>query len=520
MQDMPSTAHVRQFLFDAFSDQDLTTLCFDYFRQVYDDLSQGMTKGQKIQCLIEYCERREEMPRLLAALQQARPKQFKELFPRVPHTQAEPTPLKPKRDPKQVFISYVRQDAEFADRLAADLQGNGWRVWIAPQSIQPGEKWAEAIDRGLQESGVFVVVLTPEAVKSPWVRNETYVAIEFETRQEMQFVPLGVKPCNVPPLWRAYQFISFSGGYDRGLKALLGELSQSSPPPPNPAPPPAPAPAAAVDVPPAKEIASPVRPVDARALDRRRQERLPQSDHQQAIADCTKAIEQSPKDSTAYARRGDAYRMLGDYEKAIADLDKAIELDPKDAWAYASRGEAYRKLGKTKHAFANLDAALELDPENAWAYARRGEAYRRLGNNNEALNDFDKAIELNPEDSWAYAHRGEAYRKLDNINQALADLDKAIELDSKNSWAYSRRGEAYHELGNADQALDDLDRAIELDPKDCWAYAHRGEVHRSLGHFRQALTDLDKAVELDPLDSWARQQRDKLVQRAGGRDDE
>ncbi len=55
----PSTADLRRFLIDAFGDEDLKTLCFDYFRDVYDDFTTGMTKGQMIHILIERCDRRD-----------------------------------------------------------------------------------------------------------------------------------------------------------------------------------------------------------------------------------------------------------------------------------------------------------------------------------------------------------------------------------------------------------------------------------------------------------------------------
>ena len=79
----PSTADIRQFLAESFNDEELSTLCFDYFRDVYDDFASGMTKGQKIQLLIERCDRRGVLPNLLAAIQRARPDQYKERFPQV-----------------------------------------------------------------------------------------------------------------------------------------------------------------------------------------------------------------------------------------------------------------------------------------------------------------------------------------------------------------------------------------------------------------------------------------------------
>ena len=229
----PATADLRRFLVDAFSDEELKALCFDYFRDVYDDFTTGMTKTQMIQILIERCVRRDALANLEAALRAERPEQYEKRFgaaapPVPPAAPVEPAPADPAdtgRDPRQVFISHAtRQDADFAHRLAADLAIAGWRPWIAPDSILPGEKWVEAIGRGLDGSGVFVVALTPAAVASRWVRNETNAAIELENRGEVQFIPLDVAACSVPILWNGYQRVSFRGRYEDGLRMLLARL--------------------------------------------------------------------------------------------------------------------------------------------------------------------------------------------------------------------------------------------------------------------------------------------------------
>ncbi len=224
MPDLPSTANIRQCLFDFFNDEELTTLCFDYFPVVHSDFAPDMAKGRKIQLLLEYCQRREIIPNLLAAIQCVRPDQYKERFPEAPKVEARPGRAKPVRDPKQAFVCHAHEDAEFAHRLANDLQQNGWRAWIAPDSIRPGEMWGEGIDRGMDESGVLVLALTPRSVQSPWVRKETYVAIQLESQGRIKFIPLEVEPCDVPGLWSAYQRISFQSDYGSGLNALLDVL--------------------------------------------------------------------------------------------------------------------------------------------------------------------------------------------------------------------------------------------------------------------------------------------------------
>ena len=225
----PTTADIRRFLVNTFSDEDLKTLCFDYFRDVYDDFTTGMTKGQMIQLLIERCVRRDALANLDAALRAERPDQYVKQFGALtppPVSSTIPAETAPAgHDPRQVFISHAHQDAEFAHRLAADLQRAGWRVWIAPDSIHPGERWVEAIGRGLDGSGVFLVVLTPAALGSRWVRKETYDAIDLEVRGEVRFVPLELEACIVPTMWGSYQRVSFRSRYEDGLRALLSRLS-------------------------------------------------------------------------------------------------------------------------------------------------------------------------------------------------------------------------------------------------------------------------------------------------------
>jgi len=76
MPDLPNNTDIRQFLFDFFNDAELATLCFDFFPEVQDNFTAGMTKQQKILELLGYCQRREVVPNLLAALQRVRPEPY------------------------------------------------------------------------------------------------------------------------------------------------------------------------------------------------------------------------------------------------------------------------------------------------------------------------------------------------------------------------------------------------------------------------------------------------------------
>ena len=220
------TVQLRKFLVDRFSDEELDIFCFDYFPDVQQNFADGLTKGRKVQLLLEHCRRQERLEDLLVNIQRERPQAY-----RIDFDDPSPPPSPPsfssprQRNPRQIFISHANQDATFARRLAQDLKEHGWQVWIAPDSIEPGEKWVEAINRGLEESGAFVLVVTGDAVQSRWVQSETNIAIGLEHQYKVRFIPLQLKSSNVPPVWNAYQRIPFDGrNYHSGFQALLDRL--------------------------------------------------------------------------------------------------------------------------------------------------------------------------------------------------------------------------------------------------------------------------------------------------------
>lgn len=210
---------LHQFLLQHYTLDGLKTLCFNLFVD-YDNLG-GDTKTAKARELILFLERAGRLEELEAALVREQPRAFRREFSKSPPVPR--VPVARNRDMNQVFISHAQEDDAFARRLAADLRASGFGVWIAPDSIIPGETWVEAINRGLEESGTYLLVQTPAAAASPWVVTETNVAISMEHQRQMRFIPLDVAPSKPPPLWTAYQNVPFDD-YRRGLEHLLIRL--------------------------------------------------------------------------------------------------------------------------------------------------------------------------------------------------------------------------------------------------------------------------------------------------------
>jgi hypothetical protein len=231
----PSPAEIRKFILDTYNEDEFVELfCADYFPQARGEFSAGISFSLQAQRLISYCQNQNLLNNLLVALQKERPDLYAQRFPSAqPAPASPPAPMQARiRNLHQVFISHAHQDAAFAQKLADDLRKQGWDIWIAPDNIKPGEKWVEAIERGMDESGVFLPILSPAAAQSQWVRQEAYSAIALENRGVMRLIPVYIEECDVPTMLSGYQRVTMLDRYEDGLADLGVALSGQEPQPP------------------------------------------------------------------------------------------------------------------------------------------------------------------------------------------------------------------------------------------------------------------------------------------------
>lgn len=77
-----------------------------------------------------------------------------------------------------VFISYSSSNNEIAGLVEAGLRKNNIeKIWRDKKAIEGGDSFLEEIINGIDNSNVFLIVLTPESEDSQWVRRELTYAI-------------------------------------------------------------------------------------------------------------------------------------------------------------------------------------------------------------------------------------------------------------------------------------------------------------------------------------------------------
>lgn len=92
----------------------------------------------------------------------------------------------------KVFISHAQQDDALARKIADALQKDGLDVWDN-RYLMPGDNWAEKVSRALNESNAMVVLVTPEALQSEWVRREVEYALG-KKEYNQRLIPVLVGP--------------------------------------------------------------------------------------------------------------------------------------------------------------------------------------------------------------------------------------------------------------------------------------------------------------------------------------
>ncbi|ANZ41723.1 hypothetical protein BBK82_43040 [Lentzea guizhouensis] len=126
-----------------------------------------------------------------------------------------------------VFVSYASADEAFAERVAraveADRSGPPLRAFYAPWVIGPGADIAASLESGLQRSRFVALVISPEALGSPWVRQERFTAIWRDpAASRASLIPLLRRDSEVPDLLGRLRHIDFRA--DSDFAAGMAEL--------------------------------------------------------------------------------------------------------------------------------------------------------------------------------------------------------------------------------------------------------------------------------------------------------
>jgi hypothetical protein len=130
-----------------------------------------------------------------------------------------------KRSPARlkVFLSHSSKNVAFVNRLVKVLGDHGVNVFLSKSNIQGAQQWHDQIGTALKRCNWFLVVLSPQSVRSRWVKHELIYALQ-ENRYRERIVPVLYRTCDADNLsWTlsAIEWVDFRKDFDRACEQLL-----------------------------------------------------------------------------------------------------------------------------------------------------------------------------------------------------------------------------------------------------------------------------------------------------------
>ncbi|HEY7127408.1 MAG TPA: DnaJ C-terminal domain-containing protein [Ktedonobacterales bacterium] len=125
----------------------------------------------------------------------------------------------------RIFISYSRTDSTFVDRLESDLNANRFHAWVDRRKLEGGQDWMDELEKAIDACHVVLIVVSPDAVKSEYVRME----YRHGRAQGKSLIPVHLRTTQKIPMdLSTLQWVNFQEAYEEGLRDLLIALNRLS----------------------------------------------------------------------------------------------------------------------------------------------------------------------------------------------------------------------------------------------------------------------------------------------------
>lgn len=439
-----------------------------------------------------------------------------------------------------VFVSYARSDKARVAPLVAALEAQGWSVWWDP-AIAPGQEFDRQIAAELAAASAVLVVWTPTAVQSRWVRGEARDGADRGI-----LVPVRFGETVLPIDFRAVHTIDLedsaaaarSPGFQEAIRAI-GALLARGPSPQSAATPTLAT--RAVAAPGRAHISICVLPFTNLSGD---PQQLAFSDGITAdiITELSRWRLLAVRSRAASFRyRSDAadvaqvardlgvrfvvtgsVRRIGDRIRIgveLIDADTgsqawAERFDRPQAEVLSDQDPVVQQIVSTlvgRVQVWDVERARRKAPASLDAYecVLKGNAlpWDDPGGRAEATRLFERAIELDPGYGMAHAllaaMRCDAWR--DDLecpdavlDEAFAMAKRAVNLDDGESTCHSLLGQVCLYRRAFEMALQHMRRSVEINPNNQWNAADMGLALAYLGQPEESIAWFTRAREIDP----------------------
>jgi tetratricopeptide (TPR) repeat protein len=399
----------------------------------------------------------------------------------------------------RIFISHSHLDNDFGTRLAQDLR----RVLADEDGVfydilgglHGGETWWEKIVEELTARDVFLLVLSPEAMNSIWVRREINVALN----ESKYIIPVLYRTCSIRADLKILQIVSFLAPkvYEAAFQEVLSALGLPK------------------EVPTAQQVkaSQPSEATDPTlALIQHMETAFADHDWPDVIRKATYLIRRTSGNvpPTVYRFQGLALLEEGEVQQAQEALETALALVSNRSLRLTLLSDYTALLagqGQWARVLQQAKEALRLVPNDPGWLATQQQAQSQLSKpapvpppsllSQKKKETIDQKPPPTPQKTKGqWLEEGNALWYLKRNEEALAAYEQAIRLDPNYANAYNGKGDALGDLKRNEEALAAYEQAIRLDPNYALAYNNKGLALQRLGKNKEAQQAFERAKQL------------------------
>ena len=125
----------------------------------------------------------------------------------------------------RVFLSHSSLDDGIVKTIAEELGRRRIEVWYDDWEIKVGDSIVERVFDGLGASDTLIVVLSPNSVRSRWVREELNTMMMRKLSEHgIRILPVLISDCEVPLPLLQLRYADFRRDFAKGISDVLDSL--------------------------------------------------------------------------------------------------------------------------------------------------------------------------------------------------------------------------------------------------------------------------------------------------------
>ena len=123
------------------------------------------------------------------------------------------------------FLSYGPTDADWAIRLKVALEERGLNIWLDREQGRPGDSIIADLETGLERCKSYVLVVSPDAIRSQWVSDEYHRAVTLAKQKDrpLQVIPVILGKAELPGFLSTRNWVEFLDDttFDANIERLI-----------------------------------------------------------------------------------------------------------------------------------------------------------------------------------------------------------------------------------------------------------------------------------------------------------